>query len=81
MKFTNHFFSLRFLRAGTICAFAWSSMQASAQTEVSLNDLSSFKNPGKSWLIAGDASADLTTNNKLTTATGTGILVNLPSTA
>ena len=48
-----------------------------AQSELSLNDLSAFKNPPKSWRIAGDVSADLNTNNTLTTSPGTGVLVNI----
>jgi hypothetical protein len=48
-----------------------------AQSELPLNDLSAFKNPPKSWRIAGDVSADLNTNNTITTSPGTGVLVNI----
>jgi len=45
---------------------------------ISLNDLSSFRNTGKSWQLAADVNADLNKTNLLTTSKGTGILVNLP---
>jgi hypothetical protein len=48
-----------------------------AQTEITLNDLADFKNPPKSWRIAGDVSSDLNTNNSLTPSPGTGVLVNI----
>lgn len=43
-----------------------------------LQDLSSFKNAGSSWQIAGDVSAVLGKANTLKTAQGAGVLVNLP---
>lgn len=43
---------------------------------ISLNDLSSFKNPGKSWSIAGDVTADLNKPNAILASPGTGVLVN-----
>ncbi len=46
---------------------------------VSLQDLSSFKNPGPSWSIVGDVHADLNKDNTLITTSGTGVLVNQPS--
>lgn len=52
---------------------------AKAQQALSLNDLSSFKSPGKSWVIAGDVQADLNKANVLTTGNGAGILVNMPA--
>lgn len=55
-----------------------SARQVLAQTSISLTDLSSFKNPGKSWLITGDVNADLNKSNVLTVVQGKGILVNLP---
>lgn len=48
------------------------------QTSIPLTDLSAFKNPGKSWRIAGDVNADLNKPNTLNISQGTGILVNLP---
>lgn len=52
---------------------------AGAQTiTVPLNDLSFFKAPSKSWMIAGDVSGDLSKANALTGSQGTGVLVNLP---
>ena len=45
---------------------------------VPLSDLTAFKDPGKSWEIAGNVSADLSKKNVLNTSKGSGILVNLP---
>ncbi|MDB5264189.1 MAG: hypothetical protein JWQ14_3472 [Adhaeribacter sp.] len=59
-------------------------MLASAQTgsprpgTIPLNDLSAFRNPGKSWGIAGDVRADLNKANVLTASKGTGVLANVP---
>jgi hypothetical protein len=47
--------------------------------ELPFADLSPFKDPGKSWIIAGDVNADLNKANELSTSNGTGVLVNLPS--
>src|SRR5687768_2441991 len=80
MKITQRFFANLF-KVGLVSAYTlFFTYQVSAQSEVPLTDLSYFKNPGKSWLIAGDVSADLNKNNTLTTSQGTGILVNLPGT-
>lgn len=53
--------------------------KAAEPLEFSFSDLSPFKDPGKSWKIAGDVDADLSKTNVLSTSNGTGILVNLPS--
>jgi hypothetical protein len=53
------------------------SQKVDGQSVVLLNDLSSFRNPGKSWQIVGGVAADLNKPNKLYTSGGTGILVNL----
>ena len=45
---------------------------------VPLNDLTAFKDPGKSWEIAGNVSADLSKKNVLHPTKGSGILINLP---
>ncbi|HET8854527.1 MAG TPA: family 16 glycoside hydrolase, partial [Salinimicrobium sp.] len=50
-----------------------------AQKEIKLNDLSSFKNPSKSWAIVGGVYADLEKENSLETKEGQGVLVNAPS--
>ncbi|WP_207435775.1 family 16 glycoside hydrolase [Sabulibacter ruber] len=47
-------------------------------TAVPLQDLSSFKAPGKSWQVTGNVTADLTQDNKLVPGNGAGILLNLP---
>ncbi|MGX5818915.1 family 16 glycoside hydrolase [Chitinophaga lutea] len=43
-----------------------------------LQDLSSFKNAGSTWQIAGNVSAVLGKANTLKTSPGNGVLVNLP---
>lgn len=47
-------------------------------SQIPLQDLSSFKEPGSSWQIVGDVNANLEKQNVLRTAKGSGILVNLP---
>lgn len=63
-----------------LCLLAGSLLQAPAfaQTPISLNDLSAFKNPATSWKIVGNVSAELDKPNKLQTSAGTGILANVP---
>lgn len=46
--------------------------------KVLLNDLSSFKEPGSSWRIVGDATTNLEQDNVLNATNGTGVLANLP---
>lgn len=58
-----------FLLAGT---------SSTSQTIISLGDFSAFKNPGKSWKLAGKVTANLEENNVLKYEKGTGILVNAP---
>ena len=53
-------------------------MQVAAQSTTTLNDLSVFKDPGKTWRVAGKVEADLNTRNVLTASPGEGILANLP---
>lgn len=57
-----------------LCSWA-----AFAQTRtIPLQDLSFFDaNPGKNWQIVGQATADFTQVNQLTTQPGTGILANI----
>lgn len=55
------------------------SQDSIGQTTIDLNDLFSFKDPGKSWQIVGDINADLDKDGKFETSAGEGILVNLPS--
>lgn len=54
------------------------SLSVFAQQKLELTDLSSFKNPGESWKIVGEVNADLEKSNFLSTAKGTGVLVNIP---
>lgn len=52
--------------------------EATAQTAISLSDLSFFKSPSTNWRIAGDVNADLNTKELFTVRDGSGILVNMP---
>lgn len=47
-------------------------------TQIQLNDLSSFREPSKSWQIAGGVQADLSKSNVLILSKGSGVIVNLP---
>jgi hypothetical protein len=51
---------------------------AVGQTVVDLNDLSPFKDPGKTWTMAAHVTADLNKPNVLKLSPGSAILVNLP---
>jgi Domain of Unknown Function (DUF1080) len=53
--------------------------QLSAQKQVSLSNLTDFKNAGANWHIAGDVNADLNKKDTLIYSDGTGILVNIPN--
>lgn len=55
-----------------------SAQQLTDQSGISLNDLSSFKDPGKSWTLASGVTASLNKENELSLVKGTGILVNYP---
>ncbi len=63
---------------GLSCLGSCLPQMASAQQAISLNDLSAFKSPAKSWVIASDVQADLSKANILTTTNGSGVLVNIP---
>jgi len=72
-------------KAALLCAGFLAPLYLQAQTAATsqagtmpLTNLSAFKNPSKTWQIAGDVSADLGKDNNLSTAKGTGVLVNLP---
>lgn len=68
--------SLRFLFIVGLCCCSVQTTRAQAVAH--LNDLSAFKEPGKTWKIVGGVHADLTKPNVLKTISGSGILVNLP---
>lgn len=59
---------------GLVCAGLGCIMMAPqtyGQTRaISLNDMSSFRDPGSSWQIAGDVNADLNKTNVLKTSGG-----------
>lgn len=78
----SKFFPLcKLMAAGLVwmCSISTSLAQANAtQTEIPLNDLSSFRDPGKSWSIAGEVTAELDEPNELNVSKGDGVLVNLP---
>lgn len=51
---------------------------AQSGTKLPLQDLSAFREPGKSWSIASDASAKLDNPHVLDAVAGTGVLFNMP---
>lgn len=55
-----------------------SAQQLTDQSGFALNDLSSFKDPGKTWSLANGVTASLSNENDLTTVKGAGVLVNNP---
>ena len=65
--------------AGAICLGSSRFGFTQTASPISLQDLSAFKNPGKSWQVAGDVEASLDKDNVLQPVKGTGILVNLPN--
>ena len=71
------------LLAGLVlmCSAGTSLAQTAApqSAAIPLDNLSAFKDPGKSWQIAGGVTADLDDENELETVEGTGVLVNEPS--
>ena len=54
------------------------SLPLAAQEVMVIKDLSAFKEPGKTWRMAGSVTADLNKPNVLATTSGSGILVNQP---
>ena len=50
----------------------------SQSQQINLQDLSAFRDPGKSWKIVGNVYAELDEPNELEIKKGTGILVNQP---
>lgn len=54
-----------------------SAQQLTDQTDIALNDLSAFKDPGKTWSIAEKVMANPKNDNELKATKGTGILVNI----
>ncbi|MCF2486550.1 family 16 glycoside hydrolase [Dyadobacter sp. CY347] len=64
--------SLFQLFAGGIAAFAMQS--AYAQQPIPLNDLSAFTTKSDNWKIVGNAAADISKENVLTTTRGKGVL-------
>jgi hypothetical protein len=69
------------MKSGLLSAVAlFFAIEAQSQTQqITLDDLSAFRDPGKTWEIAGDVSADLSENNLLETEKGKGVLVNQPT--
>lgn len=67
------------LKAGST-AFVWligTCLAFSQQSNIPLTDLSAFKEPGNSWSLVGDVTADLNENNSIKSTKGTGILLNI----
>lgn len=57
-----------------LCLSGLMSFSTFSQETIPLNDLSAFKNPHPDWRIVGDASADISQPNLLTTTEGKGVL-------
>jgi hypothetical protein len=58
---------------------AFGQSAAGQANTVSLQDMSFFRNPGKTWQLAGDVAADPNKADVFKPEKGTGILVNLPT--
>lgn len=54
-----------------------SAQQLTDQPTITLTDLSAFKDPGKSWSVAGSVTANPKINNELKSSKGTDILINV----
>lgn len=67
------------LKMVIIFLFTISSLTITAQHSLPLNDLSAFRNPGKTWQIAEDVSAEYATENFKKVKKGTGVLLNIPT--
>lgn len=66
-----------FLLAICIPFFASAQNSRGLQQQISLNDLSAFKNPTPNWSIAGSVMADFDKPETMTKKDGRGILVNI----
>ena len=55
-----------------------SHLKAQSQHELPLQDLTVFDDPADSWSIAGSVTASLESENEMSSAEGTGVLVNVP---
>jgi hypothetical protein len=71
-----------FTRSAKIFCFCFAGLvlhnKTIAQANISLSDLSAFRQASSSWQIAGDVKADLEAVNRLIPSNGVGILVNAP---
>lgn len=61
-----------------VCFLLSTQVSFAQTTQISFKDLSNFKDPGKSWSIAGDVEANLEEQNTFNVSRGSGILVNQP---
>lgn len=48
-------------------------------SQIPLQDLTAFNNPGKSWTVVEDVNGNINVANSLSGVTGTGVLLNSPS--
>jgi len=62
-----------------ICFLLSTQVSFSQKTQISFKDLSHFKDPGKSWSVAGKVNTKPEEQNTFAISKGTGILVNLPN--
>lgn len=72
LKFNRLFFTMA---AGITSAFM--TQLAFAQQPIALNDLSAFTTKPENWKIVGNASADISKDNELSTTPGKGVLANI----
>ncbi|MFC6997107.1 family 16 glycoside hydrolase [Rufibacter roseus] len=79
LKIARILFTCKERTVAVIACMAMSAMAHGQTAVLPLQDLTSFQNPGKSWQIAGNVSADLSDENEFNVGKGTGVLVNMPS--
>ncbi|MBC7922882.1 MAG: DUF1080 domain-containing protein [Ferruginibacter sp.] len=61
---------------GLACCRPGYAQEPAGFTTIPLNDLRAFRDPGKNWIIASDASADYTVRGDMKPVKGTGAVVN-----
>jgi hypothetical protein len=72
---------LKFSTTALLCLFGAtlvSAQQLTDLSEINLNDFSSFKDPGKNWILANSVTANPNTEGELNLIAGSGVLANKP---
>ncbi len=67
------------LLAGSLYCNYTQAQTAGNSVSIPLTDLSAFKNPGKNWVMAADASSDYTKIGDLVPVKGSGAVLNINS--